>query len=205
MSNAFELPFARIWVTSLLNTKVLQSMDRNSTVAVADSFSAMAVMRHGPGSVFDISDTVANPFAVASHVDDVRVFAGCITGRRDWPLVPADTVNGVRLESAVSHWELKVDRLTDHEQRPKFHCQIVHSGSHRPWPGFNRAQSAVLELAVLSTRLGMLPPEKVEAELKYLQIAIDKTAGDREHEAWNWLMERIGAWRRGDDQATKKN
>ncbi|OYW52410.1 MAG: tetrahydromethanopterin synthesis protein [Hyphomicrobium sp. 32-62-53] len=152
-----------------------------------------------------LDNLMTNPFAVASHVDDVRVFAGCITGRRNWPLVPADTVNGVRLESAVSHWELKVDRLTDHEQRPKFHCQIVHSGSHRPWPGFNRAQSAVLELAVLSTRLGMLPPEKVEAELKYLQIAIDKTAGDREHEAWNWLMERIDGWRRGDDKATKKN
>ena len=151
-----------------------------------------------------LDNLMANPFAVASHVDDVRVFAGCITGRRDWPLVPADTVNGVRLESAVSHWELKVDRLTDHEQRPKFHCQIVHSGSHRPWPGFNRAQAAVLELAVLSTRLGMLPPEKIEAELKYLQIAIDKTAGDREHEAWGWLMERIDAWRRGDGTATRK-
>ncbi len=152
-----------------------------------------------------LDNLMANPFAVASHVDDVRVFAGCITGRRDWPLVKADTVNGVRLESAVSHWELKVGRLTDHEQRPKFHCQIVHSGSHRPWPGFNRAQAAVLELAVLSTRLGMLSPEKVEAELRYLQIAIDKTAGDREHEAWGWLMERIDAWRRGDDKATKKN
>lgn len=151
-----------------------------------------------------LDNLMTNPFAVASHVDDVRVFAGCITGRRDWPLVPADTVNGVRLESAVSHWELKVDRLTDHEQRPKFHCQIVHSGSHRPWPGFNRAQAAVLELAVLSTRLGMLPPEKVEAELKYLQIAIDKTAGDREQEAWSWLMERIDAWRRGDGKATRK-
>lgn len=152
-----------------------------------------------------LDNLMTNPFAVASHVDDVRIFAGCITGRRDWPLVPADTVNGVRLESAVSHWELKVDRLTDHEQRPKFHCQIVHSGSHRPWPGFNRAQAAVLELAVLSTRLGMLPPDKVEAELKYLQIAIDKTAGEREHEAWIWLMERIDAWRSGDGTATKKN
>jgi hypothetical protein len=151
-----------------------------------------------------LDNLMSNPFAVASHTDDVRVFAGCITGRREWPLLRADNVNGVRLENAVSHWELKVDRLTDHEQRPRFHCQIVHSGSHRPWPGYNRAQAAVLELAVLSTRLGMLPPEKVESELKYLQIAIDKTAGERELEAWGWLMERIDAWRHGDDKATKK-
>lgn len=151
-----------------------------------------------------LDNLTSNPFAVASHTDDVRVFAGCITGRREWPLLRADTVNGVRLENAVSHWELKVDRLIDHEQRPRFHCQIVHSGSHRPWPGYNRAQAAVLELAVLSTRLGMLPPEKIESELKYLQIAIDKTAGEREREAWGWLMERIDAWRHGDDKATKK-
>jgi hypothetical protein len=170
---------------------------------IDDEGSGWIVAPFRPSRTLD--NLMVNPFAVASHVDDVRIFAGCITGSRDWPLVPADTVNGVRLESAVSHWELKVDRLTDHEQRPKFHCQIVHSGSHRPWPGFNRAQAAVLELAVLSTRLGMLPPDKVEAELKYLQIAIDKTAGDREHEAWSWLMERIDAWRRGDDKATKKN
>lgn len=170
---------------------------------IDDEGSGWIVAPFRPSRTLD--NLMVNPFAVASHVDDVRIFAGCITGRRDWPLFPADTVNGVRLESAVSHWELKVDRLTDHEQRPKFHCQIVHSGSHRPWPGFNRAQAAVLELAVLSTRLGMLPPDKVEAELKYLQIAIDKTAGDREHEAWSWLMERIDAWRRGDDKATKKN
>jgi hypothetical protein len=41
----------------------------------------------------------------------------------------------------------------------------------------------------------MLPPEKIEAELKYLEIAISKTAGAREQEAWGWLMERIAAWR----------
>lgn len=152
-----------------------------------------------------LENLIVNPFAVASHTDDVRVFAGCITGRRDWPLVPADTVSGVRLESAVSHWELRVDRLTDNHERPRFHCKLVHSASHRPWPGFNRAQAAVLELAVLSTRLGMLPREKIEAELRYLQIAIDKTAGARELEAWEWLMERVDAWRRGEASATKKS
>ena len=42
----------------------------------------------------------------------------------------------------------------------------------------------------------MLPPEKIDAELRYLQIAIDKTAGPHEREAWSWLMERIAAHRR---------
>jgi len=144
------------------------------------------------------------PFAVASHTDDVRVFAGCITGRKSWPLASADKVPGKRLAGALSHWELAVEGVSDDAQRPRFRCRIVHAGNHAPWPGFNRAQAAVLELAVLSTRLGMLPLEKVESEIKYLEIAIAKTAGPREQEAWGWLMERIEAWRRGDASAARK-
>jgi hypothetical protein len=135
------------------------------------------------------------PFAVASHTDDVRVFAGCVTGRKDWPTRPATAIRGVRLADAVSHWELSVERINEDEQRPRFSCALVYEASHRPWAGFNRAQAAVLECAVLITRLKMLPPEKIEAELNYLDIAISKTAGPREEEAWGWLMQRLDAWR----------
>lgn len=135
------------------------------------------------------------PFAVASHTEDVRVFAGCLTGRKTWPMRPAEKVTGVVLDSAVSHWELAVDGVSEDELRPRFSCQLVHTASHRPWGGFNRAQAAVLECAVLVSRLHILPREKVEAELKYLEIAISKTAGQREEEAWGWLMDRIVAWR----------
>ncbi len=135
------------------------------------------------------------PFAVASHTDDVRVFAGCLTGRKAWPMRPAEKVTGVVLDSAVSHWEFSVDGILEDDVRPRFTCRVVHTVSHRPWQGFNRAQAAVLECAVLVSRLKMLPPEKIEAELKYLEIAISKTAGPREEEAWGWLMERVEAWR----------
>ena len=139
-----------------------------------------------------------NPFAVASHTGDVRVFAGCVTGRRDWPTVPADVVKGVRLKEAVSHWELAVEAVTEDALRPRFACTRVHVATHKPWGGFNRAQAAVLELAVLTTRLGMLSREKVESELAYLEIAISKTAGPAEQEAWGWLMEKVVAWRVAD-------
>lgn len=141
------------------------------------------------------------PFAVASHTDDVRVFAGSLTGRKDWATRPAEKVDGAVLENAVSHWELAVDRVTEDDLRPRFSCRLVHAASHRPWGGFNRAQAAVLECAVLVSRLKMLPVDKIEAELKYLEIAVSKTAGEREQEAWGWLMERIAAWRK--EQAQK--
>jgi hypothetical protein len=137
----------------------------------------------------------AHPFAVASHTDDVRVFAGCLTGRRDWPTRPAERVEGVVLAGALSHWELDVARVAEHAERPRFFCRVVHVGTHAPWSGFNRAQAAVIETAVLVSRLHMLPREKIESELAYLEIAVSKTAGPREREAWGWLMKRVETWR----------
>lgn len=144
----------------------------------------------------------ANPFAAASHTGDVRVFAGCVTGRKSWPLVPATKIKGGRLADCVSHWELKVDSTIEDDLRPRFKCKIMHQETHQPWGGFNRAEAAVLELAVLTTRLAMLPPEKIDAELKYLDIAISKTAGAREQEAWGWLMDKVTAWRAANPSLT---
>lgn len=137
------------------------------------------------------------PHAVANHVDDVRVFAGCLTGRRDWPTV-ATSGPVPRLRAAIAHWELAVVSVEEHAERPRFRARLVEAVAHAPFSGFNRAQAAVIELAILSSRLKMLPREKVAGELKYLSIAIEKTAGPRETEAWGWLMEKVSAFYGGD-------
>ena len=67
----------------------------------------------------------------------------------------------------------------------------VFEATHAPFKGFNRAQNAVIETAILASRLKMLPRDKIERELAYLQIAVEKTAGPREHEAWRLLVEKI--------------
>jgi hypothetical protein len=138
----------------------------------------------------------ARPFAVINHTDDVRVFAGCLTGRRDWPVRPAERVAGVVLEGALAHQELEVAAFEDDALRPRFRCRVVHEAAHAPFRGFNRAQAAVIEAAILVSRLDMLPAEKVEREMAYLAIAIEKTAGPRERKAWGWLTARIEAFRR---------
>jgi len=45
----------------------------------------------------------------------------------------------------------------------------------------------------------MLPREKIDSELAYLETAVTKTAGPAEQEAWDWLMEKIRAYRDGAD------
>ncbi|WP_221765641.1 DUF447 domain-containing protein [Methyloradius palustris] len=129
--------------------------------------------------------------AVLNLVDDVRIFAGAFVGKRYWPTLPANMINGVYLNAALAHRELELIEIKDHETRPELYFRVVHEVNHQPFKGFNRAQAAVVELSVLVSRLHMLPIEKIESEMAYLQIAIDKTAGPRELEAWGWLVERI--------------
>jgi len=103
-----------------------------------------------------------NPCAVINHTDDVRLFAGCLTGRRDWPTTAAENVPVPRLAGALAHAELSVSRVTEDAQRPRFHCGVVTLTAHAPFRGFNRAQAAVIEAAILVSRLHMLPAEKID-------------------------------------------
>ncbi|MCB1789520.1 MAG: DUF447 family protein [Gammaproteobacteria bacterium] len=123
--------------------------------------------------------------------DDVRIYAGSLSGHRDWPVAACRQIDGFRLTEALSHRELVVERVDDDRTRPAFFCRCVAEQNHRPFAGYNRAQAAVLELAILVSRLDRLPADKLDAELAYLQIAIDKTAGERERTAWDWLMQRV--------------
>jgi uncharacterized protein len=143
----------------------------------------------------------AVPYAVANATDDVRVFAGCLTGRRDWPTVPANIVPVPRLAAALAHTELAVSAVTEDDQRPRFHCRVVAQGMHQAFAGFNRAQAAVVEAAILVSRLHLLSRAYVEGELARLAIAVDKTAGEREREAWRWLEQRVDGEGAGEPAA----
>lgn len=146
----------------------------------------------------------AVPFAVANYTDDVRIFAGCLTGRDQWPTVACSEIAVSRLAGALAHAELAVTHTTEDELRPRFHCRVLCNVSHAPFRGFNRAQAAVVEAAILVSRLHRLPREKVERDIAYLQIAVSKTASAVEEEAWAWLIERIRAFYAGaGDQAAK--
>ena len=142
-----------------------------------------------------LANVLASGHAELNLVTESRVFAGCVTGRRDWPTVPTEGIRGVRLACALSHVELRLSLHVDDPQRPVLRMARLFEAAHAPFIGLNRAQAAVLEGAVLVSRLRMLPPEKVDAEMAYLQIAIDKTAGPGEHEAWGWLCEAVALHR----------
>ena len=141
-----------------------------------------------------LDNILASGMAVLNLVTDVRVFAGCVTGRRGWPTVDvhlAGEPRAVRLAAALEHVVLRLEGRDDDAQRPTLRLARLRGERHASWPGFNRAQAAVIEGAVLVSRLHLLPRAKIESEMAYLQIAIDKTAAPAEHEAWGWLQEAV--------------
>lgn len=152
----------------------------------------VVLMPFKPSATLD--NVLATRQAVLNVVTDTRVFAGCVTGRqRDWPTLPAHTVDGARLACALAHVELQLVHSRDDAERPVLYMARVFEATHAPFPGLNRAQAAVVEAAVLVSRLDRLPREKVDTEMAYLQIAIDKTAGAAEHEAFDWLRDAVAA------------
>jgi hypothetical protein len=173
---------------------IISSVDESANVHVtpfgihlADELVVIAPFR--PSTTLD--NMLATQHAVMNLTDDVRVFAAALTGRSAWSLVAAEKITGFRLAETLTHQELKLVKVEDDALRPKLFFEVVYAQQHRPFQGFNRAQAAVIELAVLVSRLKRLPMEKIEQELDYLTIAIEKTAGARELEAWSWLLEAV--------------
>jgi hypothetical protein len=173
---------------------IVTTVDRNGKVHIAP----LGIIKDKDGWIiapFRPSATLDNlgkiPFAIANYTDDVRIFAGCLTGRKDWPTVAVKGVAVPRLRAALAHSVLEVVRIEDDGVRPRHFCRVLSEEMHAPFTGFNRAKAAVVELAILVSRLGILPRDKVETEIGYLSIAIEKTGGEEEREAWGWLMHRV--------------
>jgi hypothetical protein len=148
---------------------------------------------------FKTSTTYQNLKATGEGVfhvtDDARLIArGAIgklkapapgTHRSDASLATrsAEHVRGLVLADACRWYELRVTRLDDREERTTIEARVVHAGRLRDFLGFNRAKHAVLEAAILATRVHLTGPEHVLAEYQRLQVMIDKTGTDAEPEA----------------------
>jgi uncharacterized protein len=178
----------------MIRETIVSTMDGAGRVHLAP----LGIIAEGEGWIiapFRPSTTLDNlrvvPFAVANFTDDVRVFAGCLTGRSQWPTAACVEIAVPHFAGALAHAELAVTHMAEDEQRPRFHCRVLRSVAHAPFQGFNRAQAAVIEAAILVSRLEMLPRDKVEREIAYLEIALKKTGSAAEVEAWAWLTERI--------------
>jgi uncharacterized protein len=130
---------------------------------------------------------------VVNITDDVELIARAAVGRLDKPpkLVVHKDTKAIILAQCCRWFVFKVLHVFDQTDRTTIECEITHRGNVRDFFGFNRAKHAVVEAAILATRIHLLKAEDIRFELQRLQPAIDKTAGDQERNAFEFLREYI--------------
>ena len=137
-----------------------------------------------------LDNILTRKIAIMNIVTDVRVFAGAVTGRSNFNLVALPDGKGFFLKNALSYLTLSLAEIHDDEIRSTLYMNKVNVIHLSSFKGFNRAQAAIIEASVLMSRLDLLSQDKIKQEIKYLEIAITKTAGKKEIQAWEWLMEK---------------
>lgn len=146
---------------------------------------------------FKTSTTYQNlkrePCGVFNVVDDVFLLAKAAIGKlvSPPPTAKAHQVHGVLLEQACRWYEFEIVDCDDSQDRSIMRAQVVHAGRLRDFFGFQRAKHAVLEAAILATRVHMLESKTILAEYERLKVPIEKTAGDQEREAFDLLFEYV--------------
>lgn len=124
------------------------------------------------------------------HVtDDVELLAQAAIGQPD-PLPamsPAPNVPGIILTDACRWYAFEVASLDDSTDRVSIVARVVDRGLLREFFGFNRAKHAVLEAAILATRVHILDAEYIRAEFERLAVMVQKTGAAAEHRALTFL------------------
>lgn len=143
---------------------------------------------------FTSSSTWANLIrthaGVLHVIDDPLVLARAALGEPVGPWEPAQRIQGWRLVNACRFLEFEILESSVEGPRGKMVARVVHDSPGKPFFGFNRASHAVVEAAILATRLHLIPPAEIMAELNRLRPLVTKTGGVRHHEAFALIEKR---------------
>ena len=129
--------------------------------------------------------------AVVNLTDNVRLFAEGAVSSPQFPAFPAELVRGLVLKDACSYYECSVIEADTAHERADFCCQVVKKGFLREFVGFNRAKNAVIEAAILATRVRFLGVEKILKEYLRFSEIVKKTGGEEEALAMQYLQDYV--------------
>lgn len=129
--------------------------------------------------------------AVFHITDDVELLARAAIGRVEQApeYTRIECSPGFALADCCRWFALRVTESIIDPPRATFHCEVVQSQCVREWFGFNRAKHAIVEAAILATRIGILPDDEIRNDMQWLAIPVNKTAGQQEQRAWKILRE----------------
>lgn len=137
---------------------------------------------------------VATGCSVANVTDNVLLFAQSALSDPVFPHFDARQVRSVVLKDVCYWHELIVTEVGGDDRRAEIRCRVVGQGWQRDFLGFSRAKNAVIEAAILATRLHLRDHAEVQDEYRRYQEIVDKIGGDQEREAMRYLRDYVGRW-----------
>ena len=134
-----------------------------------------------------------NGCGILHVVDDVLLLAEAAISRIETSpaTFAAITIPGRVLRSACRWYEFRVESLDDSQLRSEIRVRVTNTGRIRDFFGFNRAKHAVIEAAILATRVHMLDAKDIVAQFAALRSPVEKTAGPRERKAFELLNDYV--------------
>ena len=139
-----------------------------------------------------LNNLIETSCAVINYVNDASLFVDCVVGNKsNLEKRKSKKIKGFFLKNSLSYEEVRVINYKEDKVRPTFECEVVNTVFKKPFLGFNRAANAIIEACILATRTSILDKKKIETELNYLKIAVEKTSGEKELEAWEKINKYI--------------
>ncbi|MBA2115202.1 DUF447 domain-containing protein [Bremerella alba] len=178
---------------------MLTTQNADGTVNVApmgprvDDHFTQFLLRPFPGS--RTYDNLLRTRQATFHVtDDVEMIAQAAVG--DLHLSPtflAGTEEGYHVLANCCRWyQLEAAQVDTSGERAALTCRVAKQGHLRDFFGLNRAKHAVLELAILATRVHLLSAAEIDQAIETMAPWVEKTGGDAEVRAWKFLLSTIG-------------
>jgi hypothetical protein len=184
---------------------LLTTLDADGAVNIAPMGPVVEeTMQHMTLRPYHTSHSYANLHRTGQGVfhvtDDVLLLAKACIDKLDPlpPMRPMESFAGQILTGACRWYALEVESIDDSQPRITMEARVVDSGLLREFFGFNRAKHAVLEAAILASRVGLIPHEEILRQFPALATMVQKTGGPAEHEALQLLETYVRTTTYGD-------
>jgi hypothetical protein len=179
-------------VTTIDRRGIVNTAPMGPTIDESESFDRFTLRPYQSSKTFaNLNETRSGVLHVS---DDVLLFAKAAVSEIDASTLdtqPARAVRGLILKNCKRYYEFVVDSIDDREPRAIVAARTVATGRFGDFVGFNRAAHAVIEAAILATRVDLLPHETIEADFARLRTIVDKTGGTRAATAFAFLEDYV--------------
>lgn len=189
-----EISLSRLGTSGKIIEGIVTTENADSTINIAamgplvdDRFTTLVIRPFKTSSTY--ANLIRSNAGVFHVTDDVELFAKVSLGQvPEQKFLPAEPLV---LESCCRWYRFAIDSTDDSQERATLIATVTAQGTIRDFVGFNRAKNAVIEAAILATRLRFLDLYEVQTQFATLCTIVEKTGGIQETKAFELLAERL--------------